>query len=133
MRQQIIVPVILVVALAILAGTAFAGPQARVSGTVVGTDGAPITGVTVTVTSAELPKYHRDLVTDADGEFKILLLDATKTYLFTAKAEGYIEYNQEIKVMVGTTDNEFTFELSTQKERAQAKQKEIMEQPGYLE
>lgn len=133
MRQQIYVPVILIVALATLVGPAFAGPQARVSGTVVGTDGAPISGVTVTVTCAALPKYKKELVTDADGEFKVLLLDATKTYLFTVKVENYIEYNEEIKVMVGTTDNEYTFELSTQKERAEAKQKELREQPGYLE
>lgn len=133
MRQKTIVSVTLVVALAVLAGAALAGPQARVSGTVVGTDGAPLSGLTVTVTCAELPKYKKDLVTDPGGEFKVLLLDATKTYLFTVKAEGFIEYNEEIKVMVGTTDNEFTFELSTQKERTQAKQKELMEQPGYLE
>lgn len=133
MRLQIIVPVILVVAIAALAGTAAAGPQARVSGTVVGTDGTPLSGVTVMITAAELPKYKKELVTDAEGEFKVLLLDATKTYLFTVKVENYIEYNEEIKVMVGSMDNEFTFELSTQQERTEAKQKELMEQPGYLE
>lgn len=133
MRQKTIVSVTLVVALAVLAGAALAGPQARVSGTVVGTDGAPLSGLTVTVTSAALPKYKKELVTDAEGEFKILLLDATKIYLFTVSAAGYIEYNEEIKVAVGTTDNEFTFELSTKEERAEAKQKELMEQPGYLE
>lgn len=133
MRQQIIIPVILVVVLAVLAGTAAAGPQARVSGIVIGTDGAPIGGATITITSAELPKYKKELVTAADGEFKVLILDATKVYLFTVTAPGHIEYNQEIKVMVGTTDNEFTFELSTPEERADAKQQEIMEQPGYLQ
>jgi len=133
MRLQIIVPVVLVVIIAVVAGIAVAGPQARVSGVVVGTDGAPLAGLTVTVTSAALPKYIKEIVTDAEGEFKILLLDATQTYLFTVKADGYIEYNEEIKVMVGTTDNEFTFEMSTQQERTQAKQKELMEQPGYLE
>jgi Tfp pilus assembly protein PilF len=114
-------------------GTAIAGPQARVGGTVVGTDGEPITGATITITCEALPKYNKVLETDADGEFRVLILDATNTYLFAVTAPGFLDYQEEIKVPVGTTDNDFTFELSTPEERSKARQQEVMEQPGYKE
>ena len=133
MRRFTTTTVLLIAALVVAAGTVSAGPQARVSGIVVGTDGAPVSGAKIVITSEELPKYSKELVTKDDGEFKVLILDATKTYLFTVTADGYLTYNEEIKVPVGTTDNDFTFELTTPKERATKQQKEIMEQPGYKE
>lgn len=133
MRNYIATSLALLATLVLAAGTVAAGPQARVGGTVVGTDGEPVVGATITITSAELPKYEKILTTDEDGEFKVLLLDATKTYLFTVTSDGFLEYNEEIKVAVGTTDNDFTFELSTPTERAAAQQQEILEQPGYKE
>lgn len=114
-------------------GSAMAGPQARISGVVVGTDGSPIAGATITITCEALPKYNKVLETKGDGEFKILILDATNTYLFSVTAPGFLDYKEEIKVPVGTTDNEFTFELSTPEEISQARQQEVMEQPGYKE
>ncbi len=118
----------------VLAATsASAGPQARVSGIVVDTDGKPIAGAVITMTSDELPSFAKTITTGADGEFKVLVLDATKTYLFTVTADGYLDYQEEIKVPVGTTDNEFTFELVTLEERAEARQQELLERPGYKE
>jgi tetratricopeptide (TPR) repeat protein len=110
-----------------------AGPQARVAGTIIDSSGVPVTGATITITSAELPKYRKVLETAADGEFRVLLLDATKTYVFTVEAAGFVEYAEEIKVSVGSTDNQFTFELSTLKEQQAERQQEIREQPGYKE
>lgn len=133
MRKIISTTLVFVAALTIAVGSAFAGPQARVSGIVVGTDGAPIAGAKITITSEELPKYLKELETGADGEFKVLLLDATKLYIFNTKADGFLDYSEEIKVAVGTTDNYFTFELSTPSERAAAHQQQVMEQPGYKE
>jgi tetratricopeptide (TPR) repeat protein len=133
MRQRITISAVFLIAGLTVVGTVWAGPQARVSGVVVDVSGAPIPGATITLTSAELPSYSKSVNTDADGEFRVLILDATKTYLFTVTADGYLDYTEEIKVSVGTTDNEFTFELSTKQQRAEAKQKELMEQPGYKE
>jgi tetratricopeptide (TPR) repeat protein len=116
-----------------IATPVLAGPQARVAGVVVDSQGNPVGGATVTLTSEALPKFEKVLTTDETGEFKVLILDATKTYLCTVTADGYITYNEEIKVGVGTTDNEFTFELSTPDERTAANRQEIMEQPGYKE
>ncbi len=135
MRHHITVPLALAAVLTMVMGigSAVAGPQARIGGFVVGTDGEPIVGATITITSEALPKYNKVLETDNDGGFKVLILDATNTYIFTVTAPGFLEYKEEIKVSVGTTDNEFTFELSTPEELSKARQQEVMEQPGYKE
>jgi Flp pilus assembly protein TadD len=129
----IIAPLAVVLVMILGIGSAVAGPQARVGGTVVGTDGEPVAGATITITCEALPKYNKVLSSDANGEFRVLILDATNTYLFTVKAPGFLDYAEEIKVPVGTTDNDFTFELSTPQEQTQARQQEIGEQPGYKE
>ena len=135
MRHHITTSLALVSVLAMVigAGTAFAGPQARIGGTVVGTDGEPIVGATITITSAALPKFKKTLESDENGGFKVLILDATNIYLFTVTASGFLEYNEEIKVAVGSMDNDFTFEMSTPTQRAATRQQELMEQPGYKE
>lgn len=123
----------LVATLVLMAATASAGPQARIAGIAVGTSGEPIVGATITITSEGLPKYKKIVETDQNGEFKVLILDATYTYLFTVTATGFLDHNEEIKVPVGTNDNYYTFELSTHTEQAATHQQELMEQPGYLE
>jgi len=133
MRHSFSTTLVVVFALTMAVGPAWAGPQARVSGVVTGTDGAPITGAKITITSEELPSFLKELESDDDGKFKVLILDATKTYIFSTSADGFLDYNEEIKVAVGTTDNFFTFELSTPSERAAAHKQEVMEQPGYKE
>jgi len=132
MRKQLATAVVVALVVAVSL-TASAGPQARVSGRVVDSAGEPIAGATVTITSAELPSYEKVVVTDDHGEFRLLLLDATKVYVFAATAEGFLTYNEEVKVPVGTTDNEFTFTLTTGQERATAREQELLEQPGYKE
>lgn len=107
--------------------------QARVAGTVVDSAGQPIASATITVTCPEAPSFKKVLETDADGTFHILLLDATKLYVFSAEAAGYIPADREIKVGVGTMDNQFTFELQSQQESLAAKQQQILEQPGFKE
>jgi tetratricopeptide (TPR) repeat protein len=133
MRTTLSLALIVVAALMIATPPVCAGPQARVSGIVVGTDGAPIAGAKITITSEELPKYLKEIETGPDGEFKVLILDATKVYVFATTADGFLDYSEEIKVAVGTTDNFFTFELATPQERAEARKQEVMEQPGYKE
>jgi len=133
MRHHHTTTIVLIAGLVLMGATAFAGPQARVGGIVLGTTGEPIVGATITITSEALPKYNKMTETDADGEFKVLILDATYTYLFTATAPGFLDYKQEIKVPVGTNDNYYTFQLSTPTELAANRQQELMEQPGYHE
>ncbi len=124
--------VLAVVVLAI-APVVSAGPQSRVSGLVVDSEGNPIAGATITLTSDELPSFEKSVTTGAGGEFRVLILDATKTYLFTVTADGYIKHQEEIKVPTGTMDNEFTFELTTPEQRFETRKQELLEQPGYKE
>lgn len=124
---------ILVLGISLIGSTAPASTQARVAGTVMDSAGIPVQGATITVTCPESASYKKVLEADAKGRFKILLLDATKSYLFTTEAPGYTGDVQEIKVGVGTMENEFTVHLQSQQENAEAERDAMFEQPGYKE
>lgn len=124
---------VVVLLVGVAASVALAATQARVSGTVTDSAGQPIAGATITVTCPEAPTFKRVLESEADGSFHILLLDATKLYLFHTAAPGYVPAEREIKVGVGTMDNEFTVTLQSEQESLAAKQEEILEQPGFKE
>ena len=115
------------------ASIALASGQARVSGTVVDTTGKSIAGATVTVTCPEAPTFKKVLETEQHGTFRLLLLDATKSYDFHVQAAGYAPYDHTIKVGIGTMDNEFTFTLQSDTEAATAQQEQLLQQPGYKE
>jgi len=125
--------VVLVIGISLIGSLAPASTQARVAGTVVDTAGVPIQGATITVTCPESSSYEKVLESDANGRFKILLLDATKIYVFSTEAPGYTGDVREIKVGVGTMENEFTFQLQSQQESIEAEREAIFEKPGYKE
>jgi tetratricopeptide (TPR) repeat protein len=125
--------VLIVIAAAVASSTAFAATQARVAGSVVDSSGNPIGTATVVVTCPETPAYRKILEADEQGHFKILLLDATKVYVFSAEAPGYSGADMEVKVSVGTMDNEITLQLMSQEETAAAERDAILEQPGFKE
>lgn len=60
-------------------------------GTVVDSEGQPLSGVQVTVTSEELASFHDVLTTDEDGEFKVRFLSNQTQYRFQILLErpGY--------------------------------------------
>jgi len=122
---------LLVIGLA--APLALASGQARVSGTVVDTTGKAIAGATITVTCPEAPTFKKVIEVEKTGSFKLLLLDATKTYDFHVEAPGYAPYDHKIKVGIGTMDNEFTFAMQSDREATAAQQQAILQQPGYKE
>ncbi len=124
---------ILVIGISLVGFLALASTQARVSGVVVDSNGVPIQGATITVTCPESATYKKVLESDARGQFKILLLDATKSYIFATEAPGYTGDEREIKVGAGTMENEFTFSLQSQQETAEAERDAMFEQPGYKE
>ncbi len=112
-------------------GLAEAGAQARVRGIVVDSEGKPIPSAKVIVTSLDIDDYKKEISPKDDGTFSFVILDATRHYKFHVEADGYVPYEQEFKVPVGSTDNDFKFELKTRSEMVQAEQAEILEQPGY--
>lgn len=123
----------MILAVGVAASVALAGTQSRVAGTVVDSSGAPIAGATITVTCPEAPSFRKVLETEADGQFRILLLDATKSYVFSVAAPGFVAVEQEIKVPAGTMDNELTFPLQSEQESIEARQDAVLEQPGFKE
>jgi len=115
----------------LVASLAVAGPQARIFGTVVDSAGDPVTGAVITITSEEAPNYEKVIEVEADGGWKALILDATKSYRFHVEAPGYLSYEEAFKVPVGTMDNEFNFTLTTPEERQAEEQEKLLERPGY--
>lgn len=133
MRKLVDLSFVAAMVVSAAASPALASTQARVAGAVVDTSGQPVAGATITVTSPEAATYKKVLETEADGSFRLLLLDATKAYLFHVESPGYVPLDREIKVGVGTMDNEFTFTLVSEQESMAARQDAILEQPGFKE
>jgi len=119
--------------LLLTAAVVAAGPQARVSGIVVDTEGNPIPEATITYTTNELTHFEKEIPVKENGTFKALILDATRTYIFHVSAPGYIGLDQEFKVAVGTMDNTFEFVLKTAEEASVLQAKKQAEMPGYKE
>ena len=124
-----------VIALILLAGAGlvFAGAQARIQGQVTDTDGTPIANAEVTITTSELTSFHKVLTTDKKGKFKLLLLDATRHYLFHVEAAGYQAQERPFKVAAGSTENNFEFQLVNLEQAAAQGAQALLEQPGYKE
>jgi tetratricopeptide (TPR) repeat protein len=123
-----------VLAIVILAaGSLWAGPQARVFGKVIDSEGKPITTATITYTTNELTDFEKTITVKDDGTFKALILDATRVYIFHVSAPGYIGHDEEFKVAVGTMDNDFEFQLKTVAEANTQKTLELAQRPGYKE
>jgi Flp pilus assembly protein TadD len=122
-----------VVGLVASAAMVHAGAQARIEGVVMDLAGDPIAGATITITTPEVSGYKKLNTADEKGEFKILILDATRNYIFRVEAEGFQPEERPIKVGVGSTDNFFEFKLKTFDQAAAADGREMRERPGYKE
>jgi len=118
------------------AGLVHAGGQARIQGTVTDSKGNPIPNAVITITgdpSHEVFEFEKIVEVDKKGKFKALILNATKFYIFYVAAEGYRPHKQPFKVSVGSTDNEFEFQLMSIAEATAAGAISLLEQPGYKE
>jgi tetratricopeptide (TPR) repeat protein len=123
----------IIAVVALTAPTVWGSIQARVSGVVADTAGTPIPNATITITCPELQAFKKELNTDKKGRYKILLLDATKTYHFTVEADGYQSFETRKKVPIGSTDNQVDFTLNSLQEARASQQQEVREQPGFKE
>jgi tetratricopeptide (TPR) repeat protein len=110
-----------------------AGAQARIEGTVTDTQGNPITGAVITITSDQVATFNKVIKVDKKGQFKTLILDATRHYEFSVEAEGYQGQKRPFKVGAGSTDNHFEFQLFSVAEATAAGKVDLLEQPGYKE
>jgi len=89
-------------ALAVVAGNAFAVGEARMTGKI--TDAvtkAPIPNATITLVSTGGRNFKGDYKAEKDGLYRILVLDGTLTYQVTYAATGYQPYVETVKLRLG--------------------------------
>jgi tetratricopeptide (TPR) repeat protein len=94
---------LLMAALLLIVHGASAQQAGRIAGTVVGPDGKPIEGVTITISA---PALSREMVkrTNAKGKFTVSHSDAAMTYEYRFEKEGYQTLILQVSPPVGGTD-----------------------------
>jgi len=79
-----------------LAASAHAVGEGRIIGTVTNPEGKPLAGIKITL-SRPGTNYKQEKVTDKNGRFTVLILDATQEYVLRMEKEGYDAYEETIK------------------------------------
>jgi tetratricopeptide (TPR) repeat protein len=82
-----------------------AGAQCRVTGGVLDSAGAPIDGVTITVTTPNLGSFRNTVKTDGKGQYGLLLPDCTMPYHLKYEKEGFLPQELDKKIAVGSAAN----------------------------
>jgi tetratricopeptide (TPR) repeat protein len=85
-----------------VAGTAFAGEEARMAGKI--TDAAtnkPIPNAVIIIDATSGHTVHKEFKGEKDGTYRLLILDGTLTYKFTYKADGYAPTEFTLKPTLG--------------------------------
>jgi tetratricopeptide (TPR) repeat protein len=80
--------------------------QGRILGFVVDGGGAPLAGVKVVITSPEIASYRQEKITDAKGQFTLIILDAARAYTIHLEKEGYVTREQPLKPKIEDTSKE---------------------------
>jgi len=93
--------VIVLLAVMATAPALYAGSEGRIIGTVTDTDGQPLEGVRVLVTTPEITTFKVERQTDRRGKYTVLILDATRQYVVRFEKDGYQPYEDAIKPRLG--------------------------------
>jgi len=97
-----------VVGLLLLAVAVFAQAQAHAHGTVTDENGKPVPGVKITVTEPEISSFKLNVTTNANGEYSLIIADATKVYTFTLEKDGYQTAKEQVKLpILSNTEKNF--------------------------
>ena len=102
MNQKKLVSALLIAVLCAVGSLAYAGAQARIVGTVTDASGAPLEGVTVTITTPKLGKFKVVLTSDKEGKWGTILNDSTIAYDYLFEKKGYMPTKQSKKVGIGS-------------------------------
>ncbi|MGH9316866.1 MAG: carboxypeptidase-like regulatory domain-containing protein, partial [Thermoanaerobaculia bacterium] len=78
-----------------------AGTQGRVAGRVTDSDGNPIEGVTVTITTPAITNYRLSVKTSKNGQYGFIVNDATLNYHMRFEREGYAPADVDKKFSTG--------------------------------
>ena len=87
----------------LLPHAARAAGEGRLLGTVLDESGAPLPDVLVTVTREGAANFKLEKKSDKRGQFTVIVLDATVPYTFTLAKEGFLTFDQEIKLKLEDT------------------------------
>jgi tetratricopeptide (TPR) repeat protein len=99
MRRKFALAVLAIMA---VAGNAFAGEEARMTGKI--TDAAttkPIPNAVITIDATSGHTVHKEFKAEKDGTYRFLILDGTLNYKFTYKADGYAPAEFTLKPKLG--------------------------------
>jgi len=99
MRRTLALSLVLLLA---VAGNAFAGAEARITGKIL--DAAtkqPVPNATMKVEAIEGKTVKLDAKVKNDGSFALFLLDATIRYKYIISAPGYDTYEEVVKLKIG--------------------------------
>ena len=86
----------------VLAVAAHAVGEGRIVGVVNDANGKPLKGIKVTM-SRPGSTYKVEKVTDANGKFTLLVIDATLEYVLRLEKEGYTPFEETVKPRVEDT------------------------------
>lgn len=73
-----------------------AAGEGRIMGSIIDSTNAPVQGAKVTLTRPGT-SYKLEKVSDAKGQFMLLILDATQEYVLKIEKEGYAAYEAPVK------------------------------------
>jgi tetratricopeptide (TPR) repeat protein len=88
----------------LLPATLLAVQQGRISGKVTDGTGVVLSDVKITITTKSLTNFKVELKTDKDGKYGTILNDATLTYHYRFEKQGFIPYEQDKKVPIGSSE-----------------------------
>lgn len=84
----------------VVAGWLEAGTQGRVSGKVTDSAGSPVEGVTVTVTTPAIKNFKLSVKTNKQGQYGLIVNDATIRYQMKFEKDGYLPAEKEKKFSI---------------------------------
>lgn len=102
MRRHLALSLVLLLA---VAGSAFAGMEARVQGKVLdAVSKQPIKDAVVNLESVEKMTVKQNSKVKADGTYALFVLDGTIRYKLTVSAPGYDKHEETVKLSIGVSE-----------------------------
>jgi tetratricopeptide (TPR) repeat protein len=94
----------------LLAATSLAAPAAaqrgaRLFGEVVDENGKPLDGVKITVSTPEVSTFKLEETTNSKGQFRVVLVDATRPYRYKFEKSGFNTMEDELKIGIGANEH----------------------------
>jgi tetratricopeptide (TPR) repeat protein len=89
----------------VLADHARGSAQGRVTGKVTDSAGAPIDGVTITLTTPDIKNFKISVKTDKRGQYGMIVNDATHRYRMRFERDGFVAAERDEKFNIGDVTN----------------------------